>query len=252
MARRAREKSQTGIYHVILRGIDRQIIFEDNEDYQKLLETLKKCQEKSSCEIYAYCLMSNHIHLLLKEGREDLGIMFRRLGASYVYWYNAKYGRRGYLFQGRYRSEIVESDSYFLTVLRYIHQNPLKAGIVNHVAEYSWSSYEEYIKEPKLCNTEFALNLFSEDKGETIKLFEEFNLAENKDQCLEYNQNERLNDTEAIAFIKNITEVQSPLEIQNFTKEERDKVIKKCKERGLSIRQIARLTGISFGIIRKI
>lgn len=113
MARRARRKSRTGIYHVISRGIDRQIIFEDNEDYRRLLDTLKECQEKSGCEIYAYCLMGNHIHLLLKENKEDLGIMFRRLGASYVYWYNKKYKRRGYLFQGRYKSEAVESDSYF-------------------------------------------------------------------------------------------------------------------------------------------
>jgi len=99
MPRAPREKSSTGVYHVMLRGINRQIIFEDDEDYQKYLDTLKTYQEKSGYIIYAYCLMSNHIHLLMKEVAEDLAIVFRRLGPSYVYWYNWKYGRRGHLFQ---------------------------------------------------------------------------------------------------------------------------------------------------------
>ena len=89
--------------------------------------------------------MTNHVHLLIKERNEDLGIVFRRIGAKYVYWYNHKYKRRGYLFQDRYKSEAVESDEYLLTVLRYIHQNPVKAGISKNVRSYPWSSYNEYI-----------------------------------------------------------------------------------------------------------
>lgn len=129
MPRVSREKSSTGICHVMLRGINHQTIFEDEEDYQKYLETLQAYQEKSGYIIYAYCLMSNHIHLLIKEVTESLGIIFKRLGVSNVYWYNWKYNRRGHLFQGRYKSEVVGKDSYFLTVLRYIHQNPYKANI---------------------------------------------------------------------------------------------------------------------------
>ena len=98
MSRKAREKSSTGIYHVILRGINGQIIFKDNEDYKKLIQTINEYKEISGYEIYAFCLMNNHIHLLMKEGKEDLGIVFRRIGASYVYWYNRKYKRRGHLF----------------------------------------------------------------------------------------------------------------------------------------------------------
>ena len=78
--------------------------------------------------------MSNHIHLLLKEGEEDLGTLFKRIGASYVYWYNWKYNRTGHLFQDHFKSEPVEDDTYLLTVLRYIHQNPLKAGITHGAA----------------------------------------------------------------------------------------------------------------------
>ncbi|WP_213951813.1 MULTISPECIES: transposase [Tepidanaerobacter] len=250
MPRAARDKSSTGIYHVMLRGVNHQIIFEDDEDYQKFLRTLKHTKEKSGYIIYAYCLMSNHIHLLIKEAEEDLGIVFRRIGASYVYWYNRKYGRRGHLFQDRYKSEAVETDSYFLTVLRYIHQNPYNAGIVENIADYPWSSYHEYIEEPRLCDTEFGLSLFSSDRVKAIKLFEEFNLAENQDRCLDYDQGVRLNDMQATDFIKSICDVQSPSEIALFEKGKRNKIIKQCREKGLSIRQIERLTGISFGVIR--
>ena len=159
MPRRAREKSSSGIYHVVLRGINKQRIFEDDEDNQKYLETIKTYKENSGYEIYAYCLMSNHIHLLMKEGKEDLGVAFRRIGASYVYWYNWKYSRRGHLFQDRYKSEAVETDNYFLAAMRYIHQNPMKAGMVKEIQAYPWSSYGEYIKKPEICDTQFALVL---------------------------------------------------------------------------------------------
>lgn len=252
MPRVAREKSSTGIYHVMFRGINHQIIFEDDEDYIKYLETLKTYQEKGGYIIYAYCLMKNHIHLLMKEKTEDLGLTFKRIGASYVYWYNSKYNRRGHLFQDRYRSEVVENDSYFLTVLRYIHQNPLKAGIVQDIADYRWSSYKEYLGKPEICDIDFACSMFSTDRMKAIQLFKEFNLAENQDRCLDYDQNIRLNDAEANAFIKSISFVENPTEVQYLEKEKRDEIIKACKEKGLSLRQIERLTGVSVGVIRAI
>ena len=252
MARTVREESRTGVYHVMLRGINRQIIFEDDEDYQKFLWTIKDTKEKSGYEIYAYCLMSNHIHLLLKEATEDLGIVFRRIGARYVYWYNLKYNRRGHLFQARYKSETVETDSYFLTVLRYIHQNPYKAGIVQKIADYPWSSYGEYAGESRICDIEFAFIIFSPNRVNAVKLFKEFHSADNQDRCLDYEQNVRLNDIGASNFIRSISGVQSPTEIQGFEKDKRNEVIKECKARGLSIRQIERLTGVSFGVIRTI
>lgn len=252
MPRAAREESSTGIYHVMKRGINHQIIFEDDEDYQTYLNTLKRCQEKSGYVIYAYCLMGNHLHLLVKEADEGLGNAFKRIGASYVYWYNWKYGRRGHLFQGRYKSEVVEDDSYFLTVVRYIHQNPLKVGVIKDIADYRWSSYGEYIGKPTICDTDFALNMFSTDRSEAVTLFKEFNLAENKDRCLDYDHAIRLNDVAAADFIKGIAGVGSSTEIQRFEKKKRNTIIKACKEKGLSYRQIERLTGVSFGVIRRV
>jgi REP element-mobilizing transposase RayT len=98
-----------------------------------LIQVIEEYKEVCGYEIYAFCLMNNHINLLIKEGKEDLGIVFRRIGSKFVYWYNWKYKRSGHLFQDRYKSEVVENDKYFLTVLKYIHQNPIKAKIVDSI-----------------------------------------------------------------------------------------------------------------------
>ena len=111
MPRTERKKSITGIYHVMLRGINKQQIFEDDEDNGKFLQTICDCKALSGFELYGYCLMGNHAHLLMKEGEESLGQVFRRIGARYVYWYNRKYKRCGHLFQDRFRSETIEGVS---------------------------------------------------------------------------------------------------------------------------------------------
>jgi putative transposase len=250
MPRSAREKSSTGIYHVVLRGINKQSIFEDNEDRHYFLERLLTYKETSRYEIYAYCLMSNHIHLLLKEGAEDLSTVFRRIGASYVYWYNKKYNRVGHLFQDRYRSEQVETDEYLLTAMRYIHQNPTKAGIVKEIHEFPWSSFREYNHKPAICDTKFVFSLFSKDAQEALRLWTAFNQQTNTDRCLEYDSGGRFNDIEAAQLIKTIANVEKAGDVKALERLKRNEVIKLLRKKGLSIRQIARLTGLSFSIIR--
>ena len=131
MSRQARAKSSTKIYHVMLRGINKQQIFFDEQDCKKFIKTLIDCKKISGFKLYAYCLMPNHIHLLLKAENEDLSVIMKRIGCRFVYWYNAKYQRVGHLFQDRFKSEPVEDDEYFLCALRYIHLNPVEAGISN-------------------------------------------------------------------------------------------------------------------------
>lgn len=109
------------------------------------MEILKECKLVSKYRIFAYCIMSNHVHLLLKIKKEELEQIFRRIGARYVYWYNKKYDRCGHLFHDRFKSEAVEDDAYILTVLRYIIQNPQKAGITDGPEEYEWSSHKDYL-----------------------------------------------------------------------------------------------------------
>ncbi len=251
MPRNERKRSESGIYHIVLRGSNRQTIFEDEEDAIRFLETLQRYMDTSGYKIYAYCLMGNHVHLLLKEEREELEIIMRRIGASYVYWYNWKYQRCGHLFQDRYKSEAVEDDKYFLAVLRYIYRNPLKAGIVKDIAEYKWSSYSEYTGKRKITDTDFTLKLFDEDKEKAIASFKEFHKTTNNDKCLDITERRRISDEEAITIIKKTCSVSQCSGVQNLEKDKRDMFLKALKDEGLSTRQLARLTGISRGIILK-
>lgn len=245
MPRQARKKSNSGIYHIMLRGINRQQIFEDEEDREHFLEILELYKDVCGYSIYAYCLMGNHIHLLLKEGKEDLTLMFKRIAGSYVYWYNWKYHRCGHLFQDRYKSEPVEDDGYFLTVLRYIHQNPVKARICKKAEEYPYSSMKEYLKYPFLVDTAFAFSMISNEQ------FIDYHAEENDDHCLEMEENFRWTDDEAKAMIKKIAKCETVGDFQLLDKETRNACIYKLHDKGLSIRQISRLTGISKKIVER-
>ena len=244
MPRQARRKSESGIYHIMLRGINQQQIFEDEEDGFRFLETLSKYKEQCGYEIYAYCLMGNHIHILLKEGKENLTLVLKRIAGSYVYWYNWKYRRCGHLFQDRFKSESVEDDAYFLTVIRYIHQNPIKAGICKNIDGYKFSSYNEYINKPNLVNVDFCLGIIDKEQ------FIEFNNEFNDDICLDIRDNDfRLTDDEALKIIWKICKCKSVSDFQKLDKIKRNYYIEKIYKHGLSIRQISRLTGLSRKIV---
>lgn len=252
MPRNARRKSETGIYHIMMRGINRQCIFEDEEDCEKILQTLEKYREKSGYEIYAYCLMGNHLHLLLKVGKEPFEQVMRRICGSYVYWYNLKYNRIGNLFQDRFKSEPVEDEKYFLTVLRYIHQNPLKAGLIKDLSMYEWSSYLEYISKARLVKTAYVLESLNKDRDKAIKIFMEYNNALIDDMCLDIDDKNRTTDEEAKIIIKKVCKVNSPTELQSIDNKSRNEYLSELKNKfKLSIRQLERLTGINRGIISR-
>lgn len=252
MPRDSRKRSRTGIYHVVFRGINKQIIFEETEDYKKFLYVLMDCKEKSGFKIFAYCLMSNHVHLLIKEGTENLGVAFRRLGASYVYWYNLKYSRNGHLFQDRFRSDAVEDQRYFLTVLRYIHQNPVKAGIVKDPGDFKWSSYREYLmpynNKYTLCEKSYVLKMFSWN----LNAFKEHCRQACDEKIMKFTEAVKLNDMQATKAISDISGVNAPGDVQKYEKEQRNLMLKKFKVAGIPMKQIARLTGISYGVIRRL
>ena len=247
MPRQARKKSESGIYHVMLRGINQQQIFEDEEDYEKYLQILRECKAVSGFKLFAYCLMGNHIHLLIKPEQEPLEQVFKRIGGRYVYWYNVKYQRVGHLFQDRFKSEPVEDDSYFLTVIRYIHQNPVKAAICKEIEEYKYSSYRDYQNELGLVNTTFAYNMLSKQE------FERYNHEINADKCLEIRDTlkVRVTDEQAKRVIEKYSKCKTASEFQQLDLKSRDDFIAIFKQEGLSIRQISRLTGISYYLIQK-
>jgi putative transposase len=258
MPRVARVKSASGIYHIILRGANRQEIFHDDEDCITFLDTLKKYKEKTEMDVYAWCLMSNHIHLLLKEGNENISITMKRIGVSFVSYYHQKYKTTGHLFQDRFKSESVETIKYLLTVTRYIHQNPVKARIVNQVDEWRWSScpgyYGKNIYPKELLDCQYILGLFSPDIGVSRERFKEFNERNNNDKCLDDRVDEkiRLSDEEARLQIRKLLGTIEIAQVKSLPKVKRDEVLRKVKGiKGLSQRQAARILGVSPNLVFK-
>jgi len=249
MPRHAREKSRSGIYHLIIRGINKQNIFEDDEDKQKFIDTLGYYKIVSNYMLYGYCLMDNHIHLLIRENDESISKVIKRISSSYVYWYNQKYERCGHLFQERFKSEVVETDPYFIVVLRYIHQNPLKAGMTKDIRKYLWSSYQEYIGTPTVVNIDFVLDIFSVDRRSAVELFRTYTNEKTTDECLDYKESVNLSDKEVMDYLQQ-EGIGTISQLQRLKKDNRDEIIRKMKEmQGITIRQLARMTGISKSVI---
>ena len=237
----------------MMRGINRQEIFLEEEDNIKFIETLKKYKEIFGYDLFGYCLMGNHLHLLLKENKESLGTIVQRICSSYVLWYNKKYGRIGHLFQERFKSEPVEGDTYFLVVLRYIMQNPVKAGIVSKAQDYKWSNYKDFIDKNIYKEKDFVLDLFHQDKRIGLTSFIEFVNMNDNETLPKLRNIVKISDAEAIKIIKNHWKINYPPEIQKFEINQRNSCLKELRYTyGLSIRQIERLTGVGRGVVQKV
>ncbi len=142
MARRPRIYIPGVAHHLIQRGNNRESCFYEESDYKKYLSHLMEVAEQFSVAIHSFVLMTNHVHLLVTPSNSNaLGKMMQALGRRYVQFFNHKYARTGTLWEGRYKSTLVQTEQYLLTVYRYIELNPVRASMVNHASEYPWSSY---------------------------------------------------------------------------------------------------------------
>jgi REP element-mobilizing transposase RayT len=252
MTRHARNESQTGIYHIITRGINQQNVFEYAEDYMRFKEILLSLKKKSGIVLYGYCLMGNHVHLAIRAGTEPIGNSFKRIGVSYAAWYNGKYKRSGPLFQDRFRSEPIDDDVYFLAVLRYIHRNPVKAGICRNPGDYNWSSYSDYIgKGDGLTDIPEVLQMYSKNPESQVKLFIEFTKEENEDTFLDIDNPARPSDEMLRDRVMKICGAKSVGDFQLLPEDEREFALISMRKGGMSIRQIVRMTGVPFGVVRK-
>lgn len=133
----------TGVpVHAVQRGHNRSAAFFSDFDYLEYLTCLRRAAEENRCAVHAYVLMTNHVHLLLTPNYKDsIGRLFQALGRNYVRYINTTYQRHGALWEGRYKSNLIESRAYLLACMRYIELNPVRAGMVDHPAKYRWSSY---------------------------------------------------------------------------------------------------------------
>ena len=210
MPRTARERSAVGLYHVLLRGAEGRMIFADDEDCARFLDSLSHAREGDAFLLYAYCLMGTHAHLLIREASVPIDQAFKRIGASYARYYNAKYNQTGRLFQDRFQSEALNDNPHFLDAMRFICQNPVK--------EEKRRELVTFLRAP--CEFEHL-----EVKGPG-------RLPDDKAE-------------EQLARIANLP----PAEIASLDKAKRNAILRMAHDAGISIRQLARLTGLGKTVV---
>lgn len=248
MARHARRRSSTGIYHIMLRGIDKRLLFMDDSDKQKFIKGMEKAKELACFKLYGYCLMDNHIHLLIEES-EDIGTIIKRITVGYVQWHNNKYERIGHLFSNRYLSEPVESEKYLLSVLRYIHQNPVKAMLVKQVEDYTWSSYKHYLK--AYDNTEILIDSdLILDYFKTQESFIVFMNELNDDEFIDYKTIVKYNDIQLRNWIEERYNIELLLKKPAVLRSK--DIAEILNETGASVRQLSRILGLGKTTIGKV
>ena len=173
MARPPRLQATGAIHHVTARGNERRRIFLDDGDREDYLDRIARYRVRFGVRLYAFCLMPNHVHLALEQDPGSLSDFMHALQSSYTQAFNRRHARVGHLFQGRYKSFLVDSDHYFLALVRYIHENPVKAGIVGQAPSYPWSS-DRFFRSgvgPAWLDLGAAFGLFAPSRQEAMRRY---------------------------------------------------------------------------------
>jgi REP element-mobilizing transposase RayT len=177
MARPLRIEYAGAFYHVMHRGNAGEDLFRSESDREKLLHYFSKAVERYAIKVHTYCLMTNHYHLLIETPQPNLSQAIKWINVSYAAYFNHKRKRRGHLFQGRFKAVLVDADEYLKHLSRYIHLNPLRAGMVENCRDYRWSSYPAfggYTKPPEWLETHWLLSIFGNDQREAKKRYRDF------------------------------------------------------------------------------
>lgn len=266
MARKERTKSQSGIYHVMLRGINRQNVFHDQNDFDAMLRALRDVQckrdeegnivHRNNCTYYAYCILHNHLHLLIKEGELTISELMKRLQDRYVIIYNRKYDRVGHLFQDRFASEPVDDDDYLRQLIRYIHRNPVKAMEAARPEDYRYSSWREYLGMIKgsdpliihLCDARHIIGRFGQQ--ELVEFVNGDDEAEPERKVMDMDSFRRAMPEAEVE--ERLLEISQSDHIEYFKQLKPDMqlaFITQLVAQGASIRQAARLSSLSYTTI---
>ena len=240
MPRTERILSKSGNYHVMLRAIDRQTVFKDAEDYAKFRFIFNRYRSKYGIKLLAWCMMLNHVHLLIKDTTDSISDFFRIVGTTFVYWYNTKYRRVGHLYQDRFRSEPVEDTSYLLRAIRYIHMNPVDAKICRHPGDYQYSSYSYYFRSGRYTPDTVLFDLIS------IRDFEAFHFEKNSDKFLDVDDEDKLHltDDDALRMLRHTLESDDISQIKTLPPTQLKPLLLMLRNRGASYHQIYRITHI--------
>ncbi len=176
MARKPRLYYPGALYHVMLRGNGGQPIFFSSPDYRQFYHLLQEGYQRFDHRIHAFCLMSNHVHLAIEVGAIPLAPIMQNISFRYTRWINQRQKRMGHLFQGRYKALLVDQENYLLALIRYIHLNPIRAGVAKELVDFPWCSHLAYLGKRRLewLHTDWGLSHFSPKRGEARKLYEDY------------------------------------------------------------------------------
>ncbi len=244
MPRGPRELSEQGFYHVIMRGAGKQVIFEDEADYEAFLRVLQRALDRFSLSVLAWCLMSNHVHLLVDDAKGELSKFAHLVSTAYARHFNERWGHVGHVFASRFTSVAVRTDEQLLATMRYIHLNPSRAGVSEH-RNYRWSSYSEYAGVPGLCETSVLLDMLGGVSG-----FCEF-VSDPEAAAYYPRTSSRIPDEDAIEAAAAAIWPISLDSLKAMPPESRSNPLRSLSEAGLSVKQIGRLTGLGRYAIEK-
>jgi len=252
MARRPRI-DLAGYHHIINRGVNRTDVFNNSEDKEMFLKILCKSLKSHNAILHSYCLMDNHYHLLIETTQENLSLLMRNINANYAIYFNKLNNRTGHLWQGRFKSRYITSESYLHELLRYIEHNPLRAKIVNSLHDYPYASYRQFVRLQQVipCLKNSLIFHWFETTQEVAEFFDT-----GEGEYLEQigKEIQKVEDNIDETHPKPIEE-KKPLEeyfdtISNL--DERNKMIKKAYREEWSQHKIAKAVGLSQGMVNRI
>lgn len=246
MPRTGRSFSGNGFYHIVVRGADKLTIFRRASDYTAFLDTVFGMAEENGVSVIAYCLMSDHAHLLIRDNDRKLSGFMSRVLNRYAHHYNSRYNHTGRVFYDRFYSKCIDTSAYLLEVYRYILKNPEEDGVCR-MDEYRWSSYWDYCLEEHRTDIGIIRSMLP------IKSLHDVFLRTEDTHNPYYYENRTvvLNDQALERKIKYLTDVDDVAQIGAMSREERNEAIRKLRSYGMTINEISRVTGISRSIIQR-
>ena len=264
MARLPRIYSESGFYHVMLRGINRENIFGDAACKKHFMSILsrnfttsdKEEENKKKGQLFAFCILDNHAHLLVKESYMGISNLMQRISCSYAHYYNRRFGRSGPVFESRYTSKAIDDSRYFSEVVKYIHNNPVKAHMVDDFCKYEWSSAPYYLEERlEFLATDFLKGSMSD--GEFLKFMQ--SPVRSNTPIMVCRWPERISDFEvwkAARKIEEAAEASDLVDLVGTDSKKRENVLfhtinKLMKIKGIAKTQIAKVLDVSVYIINK-
>ncbi|MDY0234978.1 MAG: transposase [Gudongella sp.] len=255
MPRKAREQSPTDFYHIMIRGINKEKIFEKKQHKEFLLEILKQSKENLDVEIGAYCIMNNHFHLIAKGDLSEVSQLLKKINIRFAMLYNKNLERVGHVFQDRFRSESIYNDNHLIQAISYIHNNPVKAGLTTKITDYKWSSYSEYFtKADSIISTDLKLLILDIVGGQ--KALEKFHANNQAVLFIDTEEDvEKLKQDIFDRVIKDYCEENGIIDaskIKNDSERMEDLVIKLLEQEVFPHREIARLLEINRNLVHSI